>query len=375
MILAQMGADVIKINSVAEAHGPHPAGEVTWAGSGRGKRSIAIDLKSTDGQEVVRRLIATADVLHQNLRGGVGERIGIDYATARQLNSRIIYCHSSAYGETGPMATWRGSDQMGQALSGLEYEQGATSAGGYPTWYRFGMTDAATGLVSVIGILQALYERERTGEGQRVDTNILNAAALLVSETYLVSGRRAGARRLDSNQTGLCALERLYETAQGWIAIVAHTDEAFNNLLRSLDLSDVADDPRFASVELRTEMDSDLAAVLEGQFVRKTAGEWFALLDGNGVPCEIPPEDLDMGWFDDADAIESGWVVGHPHPVYGWLEQPGDFFSFEDTPCPRPGPLPLMGEHTAEILQELGYSTAEVASLQERGVINRGLTL
>ena len=131
MILAQLGADVIKIDPVTKASDSDRAGDVVWAGSGRGKRSICLDLKSPEGREVVERLIRTADVLHYNLRVGVAERLGISYEQVRALKPDIIYCHVTGYGTSGPMAAWPGSDQMGQALSGLEYEQGATRAGGF----------------------------------------------------------------------------------------------------------------------------------------------------------------------------------------------------------------------------------------------------
>ncbi|MGE0795342.1 MAG: CoA transferase, partial [Acidimicrobiia bacterium] len=164
MVMADLGADVIKIDTISPAVGT--GGGSVWAACQRGKRSIAVDLKSPEGQEISRRLIESADVLHYNMRVGVAERLGFGYEQARAVNPSIVHCHVTGYGNTGPLATWPGVDQMGQALAGIEWEQGATDAGGHPQWSRFGMCDAATGLLSVLGVLQALAHRQRTGEGQ-----------------------------------------------------------------------------------------------------------------------------------------------------------------------------------------------------------------
>ena len=153
MILGDLGADVIKIESTTRPVGT--TGDSTWVSGARGKRCISVDLKSHDGQEIARRLIASADVVHYNLRTGVAERLGFGYEQAKAINPAIVFCHLTGYGDTGPLAMWPGVDQMAQALCGLEYEQGATPNGGHPTWYRLGMTDAVTGMLTVIGVLQA----------------------------------------------------------------------------------------------------------------------------------------------------------------------------------------------------------------------------
>ena len=219
MLLGDLGADVIKIEPVSAAVGS--PGDATWVSGARGKRCIAVNLKEADGQEILRRLIATADVLHYNLRPGVAERLGFGYEEVRKLNPSLVFCHLTAYGSTGPMADQPGTDQMAQALCGLEYEQGASSSGGHPTWYRFGMTDAVSGMLSVLGVVQALYRREQSGEGQVVETDILSAGMLLASDEFVGPAGLVRRTPLDIGQTGLGPYYRLYETQQGWVCIAA----------------------------------------------------------------------------------------------------------------------------------------------------------
>ncbi|HEY3810440.1 MAG TPA: CoA transferase, partial [Acidimicrobiales bacterium] len=285
MVMADLGADVIKIDNISRAVGT--AGGFLWAACQRGKRSIAVDLKSPGGQEISRRLIASADVLHYNMRVGVAERLGFGYEQARAINPRIVHCHLTGYGNSGPLAPWPGVDQMGQALAGLEWEQGGAFDGGAPQWSRFGMCDAAAGLLSVLGVLQALYHRERTGGGQQVETNILNAGMVFASD--VVTGGEGIPERahLDRMQTGLDPLYRFYETAAGWLAVVAPADDEWRALTGAVGRPELREDPRFADAAGRHAHAAELSAELEPAFLAKPADDWFAALDDAGVPCEV----------------------------------------------------------------------------------------
>lgn len=357
MILADLGADVVKIDPVTASltAAVGTPGDATWASSNRGKRSLAVDLKSAGGQEIVRRLIATADVIHDNLRAGVAERLGFGHEQAHAINPAIICSHLTAYGGTGPLATWPGSDQTAQALCGLEYEQGATPAGGHPTWYRFGMTDAAAGLLSVIGILQALYQRERTGAGQVVETDILRAGMLLASDAFVGPASLPRRAHLDLAQTGLGPWYRLYRTSDGWLCIAATTDEQREQLARWLGV-----DRRLADVELAAEM--------EQAFRTRAAADASGELDALGVPNEIAGDHTD-DWWNDPISVASGFVTTCEHPVWGQLTQPGPFVRLARTPgCIRGAP-PMIGEHTDELLRELGFTDAELAGWRSDGTI------
>jgi crotonobetainyl-CoA:carnitine CoA-transferase CaiB-like acyl-CoA transferase len=346
MLFADLGADVIKIEPIGGGFGG-VTGDATWLSGARGKRCLAVDLKSDDGEEILRRLIEGADVVHYNLRHGVAERLGFGYEQVRASNPRIVFSHLSGYGAVGPMATWPGSDQMAQALCGIEWSQGATDAGGHPTWLRFGLTDAISGLLCVIGVLQALYERERTGEGQKVETDILRAGMLLASDGFVGPPSLPCRAELDREQTGRGPYERLYETADGWLCVVAPTE--------------------YEQDVLRRVAGADEAGLVDA-FRARAATEWFDLLDAAGVPCELA-RSLTHTWCDDPDVVANGYVVAYDHPVWGRLQQPGPFVHLSGTPGRvQRGPA-LIGQHTRELLTELGFDDDAIGAMHDRGVV------
>jgi len=366
-MMSDLGADVIKIDPLDGRVGTPM--ESTYAGSQRGKRSIAIDLKSTKGQAILHELIASADVLHYNLRVGVAERLGYGYEQCKSINPRLVYCHVTGYGETGPMAPLPGVDQMGQALSGLEWEQGATDDGGHPVWYRGGPCDPATGMLSVVGVLQALAERNRTGVGQKVEANILDAALFMSSDAFVGPASLATRPHLDRAQTGFGPMYRLYETAAGWLCVAALTDAHWRSMADALGRSDLVDDARFATPDTRWDNGAELSALLEPCFLTRTAAEWFTELDARGVPCEVSSETWGTEWYDDPDVIANGWVTDHVHPVWGKLEQQGRLFAFSATPSRIFGPSPVVGAHTREVLAELGHDDVDIERLHAERVV------
>ncbi len=376
MVMADLGADVIKIDNISPTVGT--AGGFLWAACQRGKRSIAINLKSPQGREISQRLIASADVLHYNMRVGVAERLGFAYEQARAINPGIVHCHLTGYGNTGPLAPWPGVDQMGQALAGIEWEQGGAFDGGAPQWSRFGMCDAAAGLLSVIGVLQALYHRERTGLGQQVETNILNAGMVFASDVLTGGEAIPDRAHLDRMQTGLGPLYRFYQTADGWLCVVALAEQEWRALTAVLGRPELRDDPRFAtSVDRRTN-GAELSAELETAFLAKPADDWFAALDAAGVPCEVvlqsPADDGTSGgsrppWFAESGARTDQWVVSNDHPVWGRLDQPGGLVDLSGTPRRSPGPPAMVGAQTREVLLEIGYGDDEIEQLHVDGVV------
>ena len=354
MILADLGADVIGVHNLA--WGPGSAVDITYAAGHRGKRSIAIDMKHPEGRAVAQDLIRHADVVHNNMRTGVSDRLGFGPADVHALNPRAVSSHLTSYGSSGPLGSWPGVDQMGQALSGLEYDLGGTREGGAPNWYRYGMCDATSGMLAVIGVVEALLDRERTGRGQDVESCILDAGVLLSSDGF--DGPDSLARRpsADAGQTGIGPRYRLYETAHDWLAVVAPTDDDWAALCDVLGVTvDAADD--------------ELIGEIERVFLTAKADDWYARLDARGVPCEVSREDRGWTWFDDPEAQARAWVVDYPHAVWGRLQQPGRFVAFSrDKITPDTAP-PLVGEHTIEILEEIGYDRDRIDALRAAGAV------
>jgi crotonobetainyl-CoA:carnitine CoA-transferase CaiB-like acyl-CoA transferase len=245
---------------------------------------------------------------------------------------------------------------MAQSLCGLEYEQGATPNGGHPTWYRFGMADATTSMLTVIGVLQALYQREITGVGQAVETNILNAGMLLASDAFLGPDSLPRRPHLDRKQTGFGPYYRLYEAADGWLCVAAVRAEQRRRLLLAV------------GIDAAGCGDAEIEALLEERFRGAGSSTWFDRLDAAGVPCELA-RDRANDWYDEPDAVENGWVVAYDHPVWGRLEQPGTFLHLSDTPGRIRGAPPVIGADTQEVLEEIGYSDAEINGLRAAHVV------
>jgi crotonobetainyl-CoA:carnitine CoA-transferase CaiB-like acyl-CoA transferase len=346
MLFADLGADVVKVEPIGGGFGG-VTGDATWLSGARGKRCIAVDLKSDDGQAVLRRLVEGADVVHYNLRHGVAERLGFGYEQVRAINPRVVFSHLSGYGSSGPLANRPGSDQMAQALCGIEWSQGATDAGGHPSWLRFGLTDAISGMLCVVGVLQALWERERTGAGQKVETDILRAGMLLASDGIAGPAGTPQRAELDRDQLGRGPYERLYETAEGWLCVVAPTDYEQDALCRAVGVDE---------------------ASLAAAFRTRAAAEWFDLLDAAGVPCEVA-RCLTGTWCDDADVRANGFAVAYEHPVWGRLEQPGPFVQLTETPGRIERGPALIGEHTRDVLAELGFPHEEIDAMHTRGTV------
>ncbi|MGE0881327.1 MAG: CaiB/BaiF CoA transferase family protein [Acidimicrobiia bacterium] len=362
MLLGDLGATVYKLESPDGDQMRHVT--KPFNGCQRGKLDIVADLKTPEGLDIARKLIREVDVVHHNMRPGVAERLGVDYASARALNPSIVYCHTTMWGIDGPRRDWPGFDQLGQSSCGCEYELGG--AGNPPVWYRFGMCDQACACQSAVAVLMALYWRARTGEGQFVDTSIVNGGVYFNSDVWIGPDGPIPRPRLDKDQTGLGPLYRLYRTSDGWIAVVAFNEDHWRALTKAV--PDLADDPRFATVAARAENAAALTDVLVSAFGSATSDHWFARLDGSGVPVERSEQSSTTDWFDDPEWIAAGLVADYPHPDYGRFRQFGHLVHFSDTPGRIAGPPPRLGEHSRQVLASLGYHDDAIQSLATRGI-------
>jgi len=358
-LLSDLGADVIKINALHDTywHRSH----VAYVAN-RGKRSIALNLKDPRAKEALLKLVATADVVQTNMRYDAVERLGIDYENLRQLKPDLVYCHSRGH-ETGPREALPGNDQTAACLAGVQWEDGGMWRGGKPMWSLTSFGDTGNGFLSAVGILQALYHRRRTGEGQRVDTAIINAQLLNCSYALAhPDGRGVERPKLDAMQTGLSALNRLYKTDDGWICLVVANDAHWLRLQQLMGPVELFG-PRFATARARVENDEALASILEATFQTRSAQEWAGSLDAAGVPCEICDPNFGLSLHEDPEMIRRRLVTSYHDHYVGKLDQVGLLFDLSATPATIQGPPLIVGQHTTEILAELGYSKEKISEL------------
>ncbi len=356
MILADLGMDVIKVEPVA-GDGMRMAG-TPFFGCQRGKRDLGLNLKDPAGLELALRLVATADAVHHNMTKGTASRLGLDYEACRAVKPDIVYCNTYAYGLHGPLSEFGGLDPLYQASAGLEYEAGAVPHGHDPLYYRFGMVDTSNAMLSVVGVLAALFHRARTGEGQELWTSLLDGGAVFSSDVMLrADGTPTVRPKLDAAQHGFDPAYRLYETDDGWIQVAAIGHGQWAALCAA---AGVADPDNRADAE----------AALESAFRTKTAVMWSHTLDDAGVPNEVAL-DVDGGQsaLYDADAERLGLVTEYEHATLGRLRQFGETVHFSDTPGRIVGPPPHVGEHSREILEELGVSPTEIDDLKRAGIV------
>ena len=365
-LLSDLGANVIKINGLYDLfwHRVHIAYMAN-----RGKKSITLNLKDPRAMQVLLELIKQADVVHHNMRYDAAERLKIDYESLKKLKPDLIYCHTRGF-ERGERAGLPGNDQTGACLSGIQYEDGGMARGGKPIWALTSFGDTGNGFLSAVAVINALYHRDRTGEGQFVDTSIINAA--LLNTSYAVAtpdGKGFDRPQIDGMQTGFSAGHRLYETQRGWICVVAAKPMHWDALFVATGMPELANDRRFASEAARHEHDAELAAALSARFKSADADTWFERLDGAGVPVEIVSEDFSRRLHDDPEFQERRWVVSYPHPVVGRLDQIGLCCNLSDTPGVIQGRPLLVGEHTRDILVGLGYDEAQIKTMEEQFAI------
>lgn len=370
MLLGDLGADVIKVeptrgDGMRRVVGP-------FLGCQRGKRDIAVDLKQPEGLRIALELVATADMVHHNMTLGTADRLGIGYQHCKAVRPDVLYCNTFMYGPVGPLARLGGLDPLGQAACGLEWEQGPVAAGNPPQWYRYGQGDVASAMPSVLALLLALFHRNRTGEGQSMWTSILHGSMLYTADSWLAADGTPSPRpELDREQLGLGPLYRLYETRDGWLQLAAVREEHWPALCGVLRRPDLAADPRFATAAARAGHRAELTAVLTEAFLADHALNWRRALDTAGVPAEVSVEtwDGETVLFDD-DLVRLGLVAEYEHPLLGRVRQFGNLITFSDTPGKPGWPAPMLGQHTREILAELGYDETAIEGFRARGIVS-----
>jgi crotonobetainyl-CoA:carnitine CoA-transferase CaiB-like acyl-CoA transferase len=372
MLLGDMGADVIKVeNPEGGDHGresgpPFFNGESAFfLSANRNKRSLTLDIKRPEGQEIFRTLADTADVVVENYRPGVMEALNIGYDTMSARNPGIIYCSISGFGVDGPFADRPGLDQIVQGFSGLMSVTGFE--GSDPVRVGIPIADLLTGLYGAYGVLAALYARQETGRGQVVNTSLLECmvGTLAFQATRYLNS--AGVPPPAGNHHPINAPYGVFRTKDGYITIGATGDKRWPKLCELLGMPDLPNDPRFNTNGGRYANRLELAETLETKLREKNSDEWEVLLNKNSIPCG-PIYNVGQA-LDHPQVLQRQMVVERPHPTMGNVRLLGLPVKLRDTPGDVFRVPPLLGEQNDEILNELGIDAGEIERLRGSGIV------
>ncbi len=380
MMFGDLGADVIKVELpehgdesrnwgppfVGEPYGSYPGESAYFMAINRNKRSLTVNLKSAEGQEIIKRLAGISDVLVENYRTGSLDNLGLGYEHLRSLNPRLIYCSISGYGRTGPFAERPGYDFTIQAEGGIMSVTGPEE--GPP--YRVGISiiDITTGIFSATAVLAALHARQITGEGQLIDISLMDTSVALlanVASNYLVGGVEP--RRMGNAHFNIAPYE-VFRARDRWFTLGALNARQWETLCEVIDKPELKDNPRFVTNKDRVNNRTELATVLNEAFSNRDASEWAAKLQEAGLP--IGPINAIQDVFSHPQASVRNFKVEIEHPTAGVVGLPGFPYKMSQTPAALHCPPPRLGEHTEEVLTGLlGYTPEQVAWLKERKVI------
>jgi crotonobetainyl-CoA:carnitine CoA-transferase CaiB-like acyl-CoA transferase len=373
MLLGDAGADVIKVER--PVRGDHVrAWPPAWNGTAaaylalnRNKRSIALDLKHPRGRDVAYKLVERADVVVESLRPGSMAGLGLSYEDIKARNARIVYCSISGYGQTGPKASLGGYDLIAQAYGGLMSVTGEPS--GPPVRAGYSVFDLFAGMAAYSAIMTALFERERTGRGQHVETSLLDAAVAQMSYhavSYLATNKVPVA--LGTQSPSLVPYQ-LFQAADTQFIVGCNNDDTWRRLCTALNRAELAGDSRFATNADRLRNKDVLVALLAEVFRTRDAAAWVEQLNAHHVPSSRVNTVADV--VHDEQVAARDLLVSIPHPTIAGLRAPAAPFRTVGTqPMPAHKP-PDLGEHSEMILQQLGYSADETARLKSEGVIDR----
>lgn len=372
--LGDMGADVIKVEPCVigddTRRWPPFRGETgaVFLSCNRNKRSLAVDLKSAAGQAIVHKLAAEADVVIESYGTGVAERLGIDFATLRALNPRLIYCSISGFGRTGPLSHALGYDVILQAFSGI---MGLTGhEGGEPVRSPFSPIDQTTGLHAVSGIMAALMEQGRTGEGARLEVSLFETAMSFLSynfQTYWEKGVLP--EKCGSGHESLVPYQA-FEAADKPILIGIANDNLWHRFCKAVGRDDLAVDPRFRTSPDRVKHRPECVGLVQEIIRTRDCDAWIELLNGLGVPCA--PINTLAEVLAHPHTAARGIVLDYQHPQLGALKVIARPIQFGGEARGVKAPPPMHGEHSRAVLRELGYADADIADLAEAGVIVDG---
>ena len=365
--LGDMGADVIKVEAIGgdstRLIGPSrtPGMGSYFANLNRNKRSLALDLKRPAAQAAVLRLVETADVFVHNMRISAAQRLGLDYATLSARNPKLIYACASGFRKGSSLQEYPAYDDLIQGVSGFASLN--AGADGAPRYVPTVVVDKLTGttLASMIGM--ALFHRERTGEGQEIHLPMMETILSFTLPEHLWHGTLGEPEKGVGYPRMLTPHRRPYQTKDGYISVIAHSNAQWGKLFKAMGVAELIDDPRFSSVQARSANIDALYATLTDGMRHRTTEAWLAELQPADIPCGKVNSIDDL--FTDPYLAETGYFEAYDHPVEGPVVTLAIPARFSRTPANVHRPWPVLGQHTRQILTEVGYSDGEIDLIAE----------
>jgi crotonobetainyl-CoA:carnitine CoA-transferase CaiB-like acyl-CoA transferase len=372
LVMADMGADVIKVE-------PPMFGDLgrvlAMVGEGRfsayhlahnrGKRSITLNLKTEEARDVVRKLIPQMDVMVHNFRPGAMERLGLGYDDVRKLNEKIIYGHASGWGAKGPKAEHPAFDIAAQARGGLMSITGEADGGPLPAGVA--VADYIGAMNLALAVIAALYAREQTGVGQKIDTSLFGtqiASQAWELQYYILSGRK---KRSGRGHAYLPTIWRTFQTADGWAVVGGVGDDRWPAFCRAVGMPELERDERFVHAGARKDNLEALYVLLDDKFLAKTTREWIDVLEAHDMIC-APVQDYEQ-LVADPQALANDYLLEVDHPANGRTQVVGFPWKFSETPAKAAPAAPELGQHTEDILLSLGYSWDDISGLRNTGAV------
>jgi len=372
MMLADMGAEVIKVEMPgtgddSRAWGPpFVEGESAYFMSiNRNKKSITLDMKGSKAIEIIMKLIKGSDVLVENFRPGAMERLGLAYQQVKAMNPRLVYCSISGFGQNGPYRMLPGFDQVLQGMGGLMSITGEPD--GPPVKVGVPIADITAGMFAAYGIAIALFTREKTGSGQMVDISLLDSQVALLTYragSFFASGEIP--RRVGSGHPVIVPYQA-FKARDVYINIAVGNDQLWGKFCKAVGLEDIMNDPRFATNAKRVQNRNEVVKVVGDLIATKNGDEWLKILTDAGIPCG-PIYSVDK-IFSDPQVIHRQMVTELHHPKAGTIKVTGNPVKLSDSPGELTMPPPLLGQHTQEVLEGLGYSAKDIEELKQAKLI------